>query len=281
MRRGPAGRTKRRPIEVRLIGLCGAGCKISRAGCTMPGGLAADVLCALFLALAASPLCAQDRVVTPSQDLVGEILGVEDGGAIRIRTDAGTLTVQTPLVKRVDKAAPPEFERSAGLYHDGKYAEALTTLEPLVEKFRGLPTDWAMNASSLLGDTLVALNEFDRAEDAYEAFKTTYPGEAGSERAEIGMARIEVEKGNLDGSDARLAPFAERAMQELAPDAAASSLYGQVFLLQGRIEEARGNKPEALEHYLRTVMLFHEDLAARQEAADRAARLEEEGVLVP
>lgn len=226
--------------------------------------------------------CAQDKLMTLTGVQEGKIVGVK-GANIMFELPGGKGTIGIPMatVKRVVKEAPPEYLAAVLQYQQGKYAEAQVALAKLVSTFGGLQTDWAMGANSLLGDVYVALGKYADAEKAYQSFKSRYPGATGSDRAEVGMARIQIEKKQFDEARTRLAPFAERALKQMAPDSASSALYGQVFVLMGRIEEAGDNKPAALENYLRTVTIFRDDAAAVEEADKRAKDLASANVVVP
>ncbi len=214
---------------------------------------------------------AQDRLITATGVQEGRIIGVRAANVmIELPGGRGTIGVPMATVKRVEKDAPPEYAAALRHYQARAYDAAYASLKKLVDQFGGLQTEWALGASSLLGDVLVAQGKYVEAEKAYELFKSRYPGAVGSDRAEVGMARIEVEQKKFEEARRRLEPIVQRALQAIAPDASSSALYGQAFLLMGRIEESAGNLSSALENYLRTVTLFPDDAAAREEAERRA-----------
>ncbi len=185
----------------------------------------------------------------------------------------GTIGVPMVSVKGIEKEAPPEYVTALTNYKEKKYDAAFASLKKVVDQFAGLQTEWAQSASSMLGDILVAQGKYAEAAKAYELFKSRYPGATGSERAEIGMARIEVEQKKFEEARRRIEPIVQRALQEMAPDSSSAALYGHAFLLLGRIEENAGNLPSALENYLRTVTLFPDDATALEEAERRANQL--------
>ncbi|MFQ3578153.1 MAG: tetratricopeptide repeat protein [Verrucomicrobiia bacterium] len=237
-----------------------------------------------FVALAAAlactgPLSAQDKIISRTgTETTGEILGVS-GPNVQIRLAAGTVGVRIDTIARVEKEPPKELVKAMSQLEQGEAAAALPELRKAVETFRGLPTDWARAASSALGAALVAENRLDEAEKAFEAFRAAYPGEDGSLEARMGLARIAVERGNAAEARGQLEPLAKEALARFDFSPAQARNYATVFFLLGRIEEAAGNKSEALQNYLRTTTLFPNDPLVVAEATRRVAELE--GIVVP
>ncbi len=224
-------------------------------------------------------LFAQDKIISRTgAETVGEILGVT-GQNVQIRLPAGTLGVRIETIARVEKEAPKALVNAMLQLERGEASAALPELRKAVETFRGLPTDWARAASSALGAALVAENQLDEAEKAFEAFRAAYPGEDGSLEARMGMARIAVERGNLAEARAQLEPLAKEALGQFDFSPVQGRNYATVFFLLGRIDEASGNKSEALQNYLRATTLFPYDPLVVAEASRRVAELK--GVFVP
>ena len=124
-----------------------------------------------LLVMPLSLLRAQDVIVQKDgQRREGEITGFKTdakGDAIRIKIGPVETTVQMATVQSVEKEAPADFEAASDLWRAGNATGALAKLEPLTQKFSGLPTPWAERATSLLP----ALYIFQgRASDAEMAF---------------------------------------------------------------------------------------------------------------
>lgn len=169
-------------------------------------------------------------------------------------------------------AAPPELAQANKAFEAGDFAKALPLAKGVVAKFKGLPVDWARQATSLVGDIQVSLGQFKEAEAAYAETQRLYPG-AGSVQTEVGMARIAFARKNYDEARAKLAPIAAAALKEATPNPALAPAYSQAFFLLGEIAEVRQQPAAALEFYLRTVTLFYHDPHAAEAAQQKADAL--------
>lgn len=225
-------------------------------------------------------LHAQDTVVQKGQPpRVGQISAVVDG-KIKIKVGPVETTIPLDQVVSVTKAAPKSYDDSLASWQKGDAAGTLTTLKPLVESFRGLPVPWAERASALLGDVYLSLGQIPDAETAFAAFQKAYP--ASTALADIGLARLAVEKKDFPGAKTRLDPIIAEATQTLMAPTGKNAMYGQAFYLMGMVNEAGGDYPEALRDYLTTVTVFAEDQAVAAKAQERAdALMKEKNVIVP
>jgi tetratricopeptide (TPR) repeat protein len=227
----------------------------------------------LFLSLAAlifpAIAQAQDRIVTKdgrTQDV--KIMGVSSG-TVQVKIGAGSIGIPLATIAQVTMAPPAEFTAAVKAFEEKNYTKALVNAKTVSDKFKGLPVDWARQATSLLGDTYAALNDIPRAEAAYREYQKLYPG-AGSIQTDIGLAKIALLKKDYATAKQKLQPIVDAALKDPAKTGGA---YGQAFFLLGQIHEAEGDKPAALENYLRTVTLFAEDRLAAASAQERADAL--------
>ncbi len=225
---------------------------------------------------------AQDRITTKdgrSQEV--KIVGVS-GSNVQIQVGAGNIGVPMSNIASLTMAAPPQFAQAQAAYDAKDYNKALTATKALVDKFKGLPTDWAQQATGLLGDIYVALNKLPDAEKAYLDFQKIYGGQGGSPQSDVGLARIALSKKDYAGAKAKLEPVTGKALSEKQPPANLTTTYSQAFYLLGQVNEAENDYSAALENYLRTVTLFYHDNTAAASAQQRADALRSEhGTKVP
>jgi tetratricopeptide (TPR) repeat protein len=235
-------------------------------------------LIALFAIVAS--LHAQDVVVQKDkQRREGEILGVADG-KLKIRIGPAETSLPMDQVASVSKAAPKAYDDALNAWQDGNANKALGLLKPVVETFRGLPTDWAERASAMLGDLYLALDQLPAAEAAFGSFTSAYPG--AKSLSEIGLARLAVSHKDFAGAKTRLAPIVAEAESVVVAGGGKGATYGQAFYLMGIIHENEGAYPEALHDYLSAVTLFRDDKAVVAKAQERADYLvKEKQVIVP
>lgn len=224
---------------------------------------------------------AQEKIVKTdgtTQDV--RITGVSDS-AVMVQVSGGTIGVPLSTISKVIMPAPADYAEAMTALEAKDYGKALAAAKAVASKFKGLPTDWARQATAMIGDLYVVLNDLPKAEAAYQDFQKTYPGQ-GSTQTDVGLARIAFSKKNYDAAKQKLEPIKKQALalKGVPPDGAPA--YGKAFCLLGQIEEAQGDYSNALQDYLRTVTLFHGDrtaVAAAQEKAD--ALRKEHHVTVP
>jgi len=159
------------------------------------------------------------------------------------------------------------------------YRRALSLASGVVEKFKGMPAEWAQLATSMLGDIYVAMNDLAKAEAAYKEYQRLYPG-AGSLQADVGIARIAVSKKDLATAKQKLEPIAAQALKDKNVSRTHALAYSQAFFILGQVKEAEGNRVGALEDYLRTVTIFHHDPSAVTAAQERADALRKDRTVV-
>jgi tetratricopeptide (TPR) repeat protein len=227
-----------------------------------------------------SMLVAQDFILQKDgQRREGEILGVVDG-KLKIKVGPAETGIAMDQVASVTKAAPKEYEDAIKAWQEGNANRTLSLLKPVVEAFRGLPTDWAERAAALLGDVYLSLGQLPAAEGAFAEFTRSYPN--ATSLSDIGLARLAVSKKDFAAAKARLLPIVSEADKVVAAPAGKSAAYGQAFYLMGLVHESEAAYPEALRDFLSAVTLFHDDRAVVAKAQERADFLvKEKQVIVP
>ena len=210
---------------------------------------------------------------------VREVRGVV-GGTLNIVVEAGSIGVPLATVKEVQMAVPAEVAQAQKSLASRDYNKALSVLVPIVAKYKGLPLDWAIQATATLGGVYIALGEMQKAEAAYKDFQKSY-GASGSLQADVGMARVAVFNKKYDAVKPLLEAMAEAALKEKVVSGANALAYSQVFLALGEIKENEGDLSGALADYLRTVAVFHHDASAVAAAEEKANSLISRKVTVP
>ena len=224
-------------------------------------------------------LKAQDVIVQKDgQRREGEITGVK-ADAVRIKIGPVETAVPMANVQSVEKVAPADFDAANELWRGGNAAGALAKLEPLTQKFSGLPTPWAERATSLLPELYISQSRAADAEAAFRNFQKLYPA-AGSS-SDLLLARLALAKKDSVTARAKLTPLVEAAKQTKLPAGADAVAMSQALCLMGEIQEDAGEKSEALGNYLLVTTIFKNDPSSATRAAARAEALEKEKVIVP
>jgi tetratricopeptide (TPR) repeat protein len=225
---------------------------------------------------------AQDKIVkTDGTTTDAKVLGVS-GTNLQIQVGAGTIGIPLASVSQVIMPPPPEVAAAIAAFEQKDYPKALAAAKSVSDKFKGLPTEWAQQATGMLGDIYLAMNRIPDAEAAYKDFQKAYAGKS-SLQSDVGIARIAVAKKDFTSAKAKLQPIAEAALKLKTVPRSDALAYSQTFYLLGQIKESENDYAGALEDYLRTVTLFPNDrvaAAGAQEKAD-ALRKAHSGLAVP
>jgi tetratricopeptide (TPR) repeat protein len=214
-------------------------------------------------------------ITTDNRQTQAKITGVSASGQLEFLVGAGKLGMPLANIKEVRMAPPPEYAQAFQAYQAKDFKKALDLIKPIADRFHGMPSPWAQQAVSMLGDLYIALNDLPKAEAAYMEFKKWYPN-GGSLQSEVGLSRLAVAKKDYATAKQKISPITERALKEKVPTLSNALAYGQAFLVSGQVKEAEGNFSGALEDYLRTVTIFYQDRAAVSAAQDRAETLRKE-----
>lgn len=222
--------------------------------------------------LAVVPARAQETIITrdgKTQDV--KIIGA-NGTSVQVKVGAGMVGIPLGSISQVNMAPPAEFAAAVEATESKDYAKALSLLKTLTGKYKGLPTDWARQATLMLGDVSVSKNDLAQGEEAYKEYKKLYPDQS-STQLDVCMARLAVAKKDYAAAREKLEPIAAQALKEKSVSKTNAAIYSQVFYLLGQVKEAGGDYSGALQDYLLTVTLFCQDRPAVSGAQERADAL--------
>jgi hypothetical protein len=233
----------------------------------------ASVLMLTAAARAQAPAAPDTIITNDNQSRQVKVIGVSPTGAtLNFLIGAGQLGLPLASIKEVRMAAPPELGQAVAAYQAKDFPKALTLMKGVVDKFKGMPSPWAQQATLMLGEIYIQANDLPKAEVAANDFKRLYPA-GGSLQADVLFARIAVAKQDYATAKQKLEPITEAALKEKIVPPANALAYSQAFLVSGQAKEAEGNLSAALEDYLRTVTLFYHDRTAVASAQERANAL--------
>ncbi|HEV7406566.1 MAG TPA: tetratricopeptide repeat protein [Chthoniobacteraceae bacterium] len=227
-----------------------------------------------ILSVLAGAAKGQDVLIkTDGSQQLGKILGATPAGVqIQITVGGGASTLTQPMatIKEARMAViPPEFAQAQKALEARNYDAALAALK-VVEKFKGLPADWAQQATALVGDVYIEKGDVPKAEAAFAEFQKLYPTSA---QAELGLAKLAVAKKDFAAAKAKLEPVLAKAAEDKNVNQRSGFAYGQAYMLMGQVKESAGDLQGALECYLKTVALFYYDRAAVAQAQQKADAL--------
>lgn len=214
------------------------------------------------------------------QQLVNVLIVAVRGGKVSIRNAQGEVAYNLTQIQEVRKAAPAEFAAAQRLIEAGDMEKALPIMKGIADRYKGLPTQWATEATGMLGNIYISLGRLPEAEAAFNDFQQNYPA-AGSTVTGVGKARLAAERGKFEEARAIAAPLVADALAKKTVTRAESQLYGQAFYILGKVAEGEGKLPEAMENYCRTVAIFYQERAIVKEAQKRIDELRQKGITTP
>ena len=246
------------------------------------------VVCAPHTAFAQAPAAAGTdyvmlKPVTPTaapQQLVNVLIKGVSKGKVSIKNAQGEAAYNLTQIQEVRKAAPAEFGQAQRLIEAGDMEKALPLMKGVADRFKSLPTQWASDATGMLGNIYISLGKLDEAEAAFTDFQQSYPA-AGSTVTGVGKARLAAERGKLEEAKAAAAPLVAEALTKKTVTRAESQLYGQAYYILGKVAEGEGKLPEAMENYCRAVAIFYQERAVVKEAQKRIDELRQKGITTP
>lgn len=218
---------------------------------------------------------------SPDKPVSGVITGVSPSG-VAIQIEGGqTVTYPLSMISNVQMAPPAEYNQALQAMQNKETAgKASEMLAAVVARYKGLPTDWAQQASAMIGDLALQANNTVRAEMAYTEFRKLYPG-VSSLQYDVGMANIAALKKNFNEAREKVGPAIEAALKDKNVSLVNRFAYSRAFYVSGLIKESEDKKSEALEDYLLTFTVFYHDPSAVASAKERIDALRKEKVTVP
>jgi tetratricopeptide (TPR) repeat protein len=231
-------------------------------------------LAAVALAAAAGlpPAGAQDKIfrVSGGDPLVGKIERVDDT-KLQVTLGAGSTTVDRAQVARVEVARPEGLDEAFAAFEKGRAAEAAKALDPLVQKYRGLPQDWIEEATVRLAEASVSAGDFAKARATFADFQKFYPQSRFAEAARAGEAEVLYADKKPEEALKRFEAIVAAREKELAPPEADARVLGHACLRIGQLYAAMRQPEKALDSLLRATTIYWQDPATTAEALYESA----------
>ena len=208
----------------------------------------------------------------------GVITGVTASGVGINLTAGGSVTIPLAQIESVGMAAPLDFNNGVQAVAAKDLPRAAASIGAVVAKYKGLPTDWAQQATALAGFIALQSNDMARAELAFRDFKTFYPN---APEGKVGAAAIAASKKDFGSAKDLIGPIIEDALKQKDIPLANRFAFSRAFYISGQVKESENDRSGALEDYLRTTTIFYHDPSAVASAQERADALRKSKVTVP
>jgi len=226
---------------------------------------------------------AQDAaILTNGTQQAGKIIGCSPAGVQITVNQGSSITLPLASVKEVRMAPPAEFYAATRAMEAKNYDAALTALQ-IVDKFRGLPADWAQQAMEMRGEAFIEKGDMAKAEAAYADFQKLYPALRGNPQLDVPLARLAAAKKNFADAKSKVEPVVAKAAEDKNPSRASASLYSNALFVMGQVKESEGDFSGALDSYLKATTIFYQDKATAAQAQEKADALRKAhpGIFIP
>jgi tetratricopeptide (TPR) repeat protein len=236
----------------------------------------------LFVSLGARGLADDQIKLKAGSTVSGSISGVSDGQVTVTGKAANGSPIRLSYYLTDIQSVTMEPPAAVATLAEAKPATVISTLEPLVKEYAGLPAGWVIDAMGELADAYGSSGQDDRAEAVYAQINQLYPNSPFQNAAVAGKAKIDLQQGKVDDAMALLQPLVAKANQNLAPSPSEGQFYARAFLVYGQALEAQKQFPKALEAFLTVKTMFYQNptLVAQAEQLAAALRKDNPGVSV-
>lgn len=208
----------------------------------------------------------------------GTITGVTASGVGFSLAAGGSISIPLAQIDSVNMAPPAEYNLALQAVAAKDFPKAVATIRAVVAKYKGLPADWAQQATALAGFLALQTGDMAGAELAFSEFKRFYPN---APEGKVGTAAIAASKKDFPGAKSLIGPIVEDALKQKDVPMGSRFAFSRAFYISGLVKESENDLPGALEDYLRTTTIFYHDTAAVASAQDRADALRKKNINVP
>jgi tetratricopeptide (TPR) repeat protein len=233
---------------------------IGSSSFSRPGLLA--VLIALTFGLLMVRSLADDQIIKNDGTVISGTILSSSAGQVTVQSrtaNGGSATVPYYLtdIKSISMAVPADVTKVQG--EGVAPGTVISALEPVVNKFAGLPVDWVVGAMAQLADAYASTGQSDKALAIYNQISLVYPGSAFENVAKTGKAKMSLKAGKIEEALTAVRPIVDLANKDIAPSPSDGALYAGAFLVYGQALEAEKKPQQALEAYLTVVTMYYQN----------------------
>jgi TolA-binding protein len=200
----------------------------------------------------------------------GEVVRVESGATVFIKTSKGELGLPLAAITRAEIAQPAAYNNAVTALKDGKYRDAVDGLAPIVDRYAGLDVSWVQNAMFELAEAYLGIPATGRALQVINKFRTLYARSPLVEGLDVKVARIMIADGNCGEANKKLAAVLTAMFKKDFLTDVQEGIVAEALMLQGDCLMATGKTVDALDSYLKIITLFDLDAERTLEAKYKA-----------
>jgi TolA-binding protein len=206
-----------------------------------------------------------DMLQTRTGTYNGQVTHVE-GNSVFIKLEHGEFAVPLRDLTRADVAAPADYKAGIQALKAGNAQEAARLLKPLVDRFLGLPVDWALDMLLRLGDAYLAQKDVAAAQKVFDSLKRLYPNSPQALAVDVKNAHILFAMKKYDDAIKAIKAYLDPQLKKDFLPSDQETAVAEALVLLGDCHLASNKPYEALDNYLRVVTLYDLDDARVGEA---------------
>jgi tetratricopeptide (TPR) repeat protein len=231
-------------------------------------------LVSLGLLMIVSGAFAQDKVYmhTSQTPIVGTITKV-DNTHVHLKIPAGDTSLRRVDLRQVEINLPADASEGLKLVEDSKWTAAISKLEPIFSKYRGLPDERLEELTLRLGDAYIAEKQWVKATALFRDFQNFYSQSEAKDMATACLGRALFGQNQKKAAVELLEPLVAEKSKALSLPLEQNKAMGRAHLVLGRCYKESGNKERSLESFLKTIVLYYGDEKALAEAQYESALL--------
>ncbi|MEO7318958.1 MAG: hypothetical protein ABIZ56_08225, partial [Chthoniobacteraceae bacterium] len=162
----------------------------------------------------------------------GVITGVTASGVGIQLTAGGSISIPLAQIESVAMAAPPEYNLALQAIAARDIPKAAGTIRAVVAKYKGLPVDWAQQATALAGFLALQSGDMAGAKLAFSEFKRFYPN---APEGKVGAAAIAASEKDFAAAKDLIAPIVEDALKQKDVPVTNRFAYSRAMYISGLV----------------------------------------------
>lgn len=229
----------------------------------------------MTLLIASHSAWAQDKIILRAgSPASGEIVAFDaNANTVTLKTAQGTIPYPMASIARVELAERPDFTKGVTAAGEERYPDAVTALQPLVDKFLGLDAPWVPQAAGILAEALAKTGKTFESEQLADKILKSYPQSVFRFQGQIAKASSLVVRKQLDEALNLLLDVEKNFPPSAAPDARTTQILSDLHFNKGQIYKAKGETAKAFESFLTVSAIYPLPARRAQQALVEAEAL--------
>ena len=227
--------------------------------------------------LGSPALQAQDKIILKQGAPVeGEIQSIDKSGNLLMKEAQGVVPYPKGNISRVELALRPDFSAGMDAINHQDYAKGVETLKPLIEKYLGVDVAWVAEGAGAIADAMAKSGKTYDSEQFCDRIIEAYPASQYGLKGMIGKANALILRDKADEALKMLQDVEKIIQPDAVPNPKTMAILSDLQFTRGRALLKKGDKPAALECFVKVVTLYYQPESRAKEAQLLADQLRKE-----